>query len=330
MGLNSGMSNTLSDNKQTHATRVFTAIESKAAAATSMVAASWARSVRLHGLLPDGARPTERHGQSELSQRQERLQRVLHVSGRTLDRLYSTIALSGCGIFLCDSDGVVLERLTSDGGATEFDSSGLSIGADWSEASQGTNGIGTCIAEGRAVSIQREQHFIASNIAMSCMGAPIFDAQGALAAVLDISSCRADIEGPVVQLIAQAVSDAAGQIEADHFCDFHSGLRILRGAGDRTRSPVLLAVDADDLVVGATLAARKQFGLPLRTDFTPKPASDVLGDSKARGTGFESAERRELRRAIARADGNMSEAARALGVSRSTLYRRASKLGLVN
>ena len=203
------MSNTLSDNKQTHATRVFTAIESKAAAATSMVAASWARSVRLHGLLPDGARPTERHGQSELSQRQERLQRVLHVSGRTLDRLYSTIALSGCGIFLCDSDGVVLERLTSDGGATEFDSSGLSIGADWSEASQGTNGIGTCIAEGRAVSIQREQHFIASNIAMSCMGAPIFDAQGALAAVLDISSCRADIEGPVVQLIAQAVSDAA-------------------------------------------------------------------------------------------------------------------------
>ena len=44
----------------------------------------------------------------------------------------------------------------------------------------------------------------------------------------------------------QAVSDAAGQIEADHFCDFHSGLRILRGAGDRTRSPVLLAVDADE------------------------------------------------------------------------------------
>ncbi|MGB2178212.1 MAG: helix-turn-helix domain-containing protein, partial [Hyphomonas sp.] len=36
----------------------------------------------------------------------------------------------------------------------------------------------------------------------------------------------------------------------------------------------------------------------------------------------------ELRRAIARANGNMAAAARALGISRATLYRRMDQLGL--
>jgi transcriptional regulator of acetoin/glycerol metabolism len=35
-----------------------------------------------------------------------------------------------------------------------------------------------------------------------------------------------------------------------------------------------------------------------------------------------------VRRAIAQADGNVSAAARALGVSRATLYRKMQRLGL--
>ena len=87
-------------------------------------------------------------------------------------------------------------------------------------------------------------------------------------------------------------------------------------------------MDAYDLVVGATRSARRRYGLPLDADFNPTPAADLLGDTESRGVGFESAERRELKRALARAGGNMSAAARALGVSRATLYRRASKAGL--
>ena len=40
------------------------------------------------------------------------------------------------------------------------------------------------------------------------------------------------------------------------------------------------------------------------------------------------AERAELKRAILRANGNMSEAARSLGVGRATLYRRLNRLGM--
>lgn len=317
-------------NNTPHAETVFKAIGTGNAAAQSMVVASWARSVHLHGLAPDLSLKVQRWSDFELAGRRGNLSRVLHVSKPTMERLSGMVSLAGCGVFLCDMDGVILQTHNAPGDDKDFKAMGLVAGADWSEKTQGTNGIGTCIAEGRAVSIHQNQHFSAQNTALNCMGAPIFDAQGSLAAVLDISACRDDLNSAMSGMIAQAVSDAAGQIEADHFCDVYSGLRILRGAADNKRAPVLLAVDADDLVVGATRAARKAYGLPARSAFTPKPTSDLLDDAQTRGVGFESAERREMTRAIARADGNMSEAARQLGVSRATFYRRAKKLGLLS
>lgn len=312
-----------------HADKVLQTIESGTAAATSMVAASWARSLNVRGLAPDLSYSPIRHDDRDLRERRDSLARLLHVSPSSLDRLFSTVSLAGCGIFLCDSEGVILHQMSASGDETDFEKAGLAVGNDWSERLQGTNGIGTCIVEGRPVTIQFDQHFHASNTVMSCMGAPMFGAEGELSAVLDISSCRRDMTSPMVQLISSAVCDTAGQIEADHFCEKYAGTRILRGEGDKKRAPVLLAVDSNDLVIGATRAARKQYGLPIKAVIDPKPATDLIGDSESRGVGLESAERREMKRAIARAGGNMSEAARQLGVSRATFYRRATKLGLL-
>uniref|UniRef100_UPI0035146029 helix-turn-helix domain-containing protein n=1 Tax=Pseudooceanicola sp. TaxID=1914328 RepID=UPI0035146029 len=68
---------------------------------------------------------------------------------------------------------------------------------------------------------------------------------------------------------------------------------------------------------------RRSSDLPLR----PRPASDLFGRDDG-PTGFEKAERAAVVRALARAGGNVSEAARALGVGRATLYRRMKRLGL--
>ena len=43
---------------------------------------------------------------------------------------------------------------------------------------------------------------------------------------------------------------------------------------------------------------------------------------------LRAAERAELQRPLARTDGNMSAAARDLGIGRATLYRRLKRLGL--
>ena len=234
-----------------HADHVREVALSRSAAARSAIAASWARSLTTHGLAPDAPRRDVRIDADGLKHHREALGRMLAISDPVMDRLYASLGLAGCSIFLCDTGGIVLDQRTPDSDEGMFQSAGLWQGADWSESAQGTNGIGTCIAEERVITIYRDQHFHDTNTVMTCMGAPVFDELGELAAVLDVSSCRSDLTQPFATLIAQTVADAARQIEADHFQSFFSGQRIVRGRGDGQRGAVLFAVDANDLVIGA-------------------------------------------------------------------------------
>ncbi|TIS71510.1 MAG: sigma-54-dependent Fis family transcriptional regulator, partial [Mesorhizobium sp.] len=58
----------------------------------------------------------------------------------------------------------------------------------------------------------------------------------------------------------------------------------------------------------------------------PIPAADLLGWAEQGPECLAEAERGVLQRALARADGNVSAAAQALGISRATLHRKLSRL----
>jgi transcriptional regulator of acetoin/glycerol metabolism len=180
-----------------------------------------------------------------------------------------------------------------------------------------TNGIGTCLAEQRPVVILREQHFHTRNRKMSCMGAPIFDEQARLAGVLDVSSCRGDLMGDIAHLIATVIADAARRIESEAFRAAFPDCRIVVAPAHGYRGSALLAVDRYDLVIGATRTARQTLGLTANN--LVRPLADVLANSRQM-SDLRAAERAELQRALARTDGNMSAAARDLGIGRATLY----------
>lgn len=311
-----------------HADHVRAVALSNSASGRSLLAASWARSLKHYSLNPEATTETARLDAAALRASRDCLGPMLAASAPVMDRLHASLGLAGCGILLCDADGVVLEQRTPPGDRDTFEAAGLCRGAVWSEATEGTNGIGTSIAEERVVTVFRDQHFRDRNTIMSCMGAPVFNERGQLAAVLDVSSCRTDMNRAMACIVAQMVAEAARQIEADHFQSMFSQQRILRGVGDGQHSSVLLAVDSDDLVVGATRGARRLYRLEDVSLAAPRPADEILGDAARRGIGLDSAERRELKRALARANGNMAAAARMLGISRATLYRRANRLGL--
>jgi len=90
----------------------------------------------------------------------------------------------------------------------------------------------------------------------------------------------------------------------------------------------LLAVDADDLVVGATRAARQALGLSQACLQKSLPAAEVLTKSNGVTENLAMAERGVLQRALVRAEGNVKAAAEALGMSRATLYRKLRRLDL--
>ncbi|MBV7407836.1 GAF domain-containing protein [Maritimibacter sp. DP1N21-5] len=309
-----------------HVEKVMQTAASNSAAARSRLAASWRRSVVKHGLDPSERGAAHIIDAPTLGRRQRKHARFMTVAAPRLDRLYSLLGASGCAVFLTDTDGVILDQRLADGDRPAFESWGLRPGADWSEAREGTNGIGTCLAENRSLIIHRDEHFYARNIAMSCIDAPIYGPDGQLVAALDVSSARADQTEGFNRLIAAQVTQTARAIEEAHFRATYACERIVMGDAGDSDAAVLLAIDDDDLVVGATREARRLFDLGADA-FAPRPAADLLGHEED-AKGFEKAERTVVVRALARTGGNVSEAARSLGVGRATLYRRMKRLGL--
>ncbi|GGO98868.1 GAF domain-containing protein [Stakelama pacifica] len=307
-----------------HQDQVEEVLGSPTRAAQSLVAASWCRSGLKHGLnAGDHRAPTIVSG-SELTVRRQRHELMLDVARPLLDQLFQTVAATGCAVMLSDRDGVILEARSKPGDREMFEQVGLTLGGVWSEGSEGTNGIGTCLVEGCAVTIHRDQHFASRNIGISCMDAPVYDAAGRLTGALDISNCRDDHTEATATLVQKIVQDAARRIERALFCRSFEGNRIIDAnlpGGDTA----LLAVDRDDLIVGATRAARRRFSL---TDASlgRRGAAEVLGGPSL--DSFRDADGAILRRALAQANGNATQAAKALGIGRATLYRRMDRAGI--
>jgi transcriptional regulator of acetoin/glycerol metabolism len=297
-------------------------------AASSALAASWRRSGSLHALDPASRTPSQRVPGEEVAKARERMGPMLVAAQASIDRLFLAVGGVGCSVVLADSSGVVVDRRGASCDDITFNDWGLWTGAIWSEKFEGTNGIGTSIVEQRAVTIDRDQHFFSRNSGLFCTTAPIFDEQGQLAAALDVSSCRADLTEGFARLIGAAVADAARLIEAENFRLAYPQARILLAPAREQGGASLLAVDRDDLVIGATRAARLALGLSSAALARSMPASDLIGRAKAETDDIEAAERAVLQRALARSGGNVSKAAKGLNLSRATLHRKMNQLGL--
>lgn len=301
-----------------HAARVEATLATNAPA-RSALAASWRRSSEHHKLDPAADSAPHRLGEAELRDHRDAMGPLLHAARPSLDRLYQAVGGSGCCVLLADRNGVPVDRRGASVDDPVFRGWGLWTGAVWDESSVGTNGIGTCLIEHRPLTIHRDQHFLAKNASLSCSAAPIWDHDAKLAGVLDVSSCRADLTDGFVDLIRLALADAARRIEAEVFRLAFPDARIVLAENGG-----LLAVDRDDLIVGASRAARQELGLTAERLGTPLPARDLLETGRA-GESLDHAERAVLTRALARAGGNVSAAAAALGISRATLHRKLKR-----
>lgn len=312
-----------------HSDHVQAVAHHASAAASSPVAASWRRCMTVHGLSPEEARSPLRLDERAFRAAREESGALLEQARGEIDRLFATVGKAGCCLLLTDGNGVALERRGAAGDDDDFRGIGLWSGTLWSEASVGTNGIGTAIADERPIVIYRDQHFLSRNTGLSCATAPIRDHRGRVTAAIDISTCREDAGEMAMTILSQAVRDAAARIESNLFHRAFRGHRVLLVPAEGKASPALLAIDRDDLVLGATRAARLTLGIDDVRIAAGIPASDLLNDRPAgEHDDLDDAERAALRRVLSRAGGNVSAAAECLGISRATLYRKMKKLSV--
>ena len=204
-----------------HARQVLTVTQGKALlqgpGSDPSIARSWLRCLEDYHLDPaQSVAPTVlEHGR--LLESRERLQQVLQIAGNEMNSLHQQLSGAGHAVLLTDARGVILNCVTAPTERRIFERAGLWLGADWSEACEGTNGIGTCLVERQALTIHQDEHFRGRHTGLTCSASPVFDPHGELLAVLDVSSARPDMSRQSQFHTMALVNLSAKMIESCYF-----------------------------------------------------------------------------------------------------------------
>jgi len=104
-----------------------------------------------------------------------------------METLYQQIVNTHNMVILTDAQGLILHSCGDDDFLKEADKVALRRGVDWSEASKGTNAIGTALVAGEPIVVHANEHYLKVNHFLTCSCAPVFDPYGAIVGALDIS-----------------------------------------------------------------------------------------------------------------------------------------------
>src|SRR5258708_999081 len=241
----------------THAEHVYSVAERRMSApGAEHVSISWQRCANTHGLDPVGSAAPRILTRCELGELREPLEDLILSAQEELDRLFGLVRQAGYTVLFCDTTGSAIEHRGDDAEANRLERCRTWLGGVWSEDVEGTNGIGTCIAEERSVTIHRDQHFRSRHIDLSCSGAPVFGPHGRLMAVLDVSAIDPALSDSAHALTGALTVMAARAIEERFFRERFRSHWIIAVALPEGSPGILLAVDGDQSIVGANRTAR--------------------------------------------------------------------------
>jgi transcriptional regulator of acetoin/glycerol metabolism len=197
-----------------HADRIQAIVEGRVPAEDAReLASSWDRCLSSHRI--DPVRRARAHvlTAAELKRHREPLEGLIRAGADELDRLQDVVGRGDYAVLLCDPQGVVVDHRVSPAQADAFEEWGLYKGGLFSEEMEGTNGIGTAIAERRTVTVHCRQHFRTQYTTMSCSCAPILDAEGRMIAAVDVTSLDPSVSERSHGLTGALVSATARAIE---------------------------------------------------------------------------------------------------------------------
>lgn len=215
-----------------HAQQVLTVTQGKShlhgPGSDPSIARSWLRCLEDYHLDPalTMAPTVLEHGR--VLESRERLQQVLQIAGNEMTSLHQQLSGAGHAVLLTDARGVILNCVTAPAERKIFERAGLWLGADWSEACEGTNGIGTCLVERQSLTIHQDEHFRGRHTGLTCSASPVFDPHGELLAVLDVSSARHEVSRQSQFHTMALVNLSAKMIESCYFLRYFDNQWLLR------------------------------------------------------------------------------------------------------
>ncbi len=207
----------------------------------AIVVDSWRRCLETYQLDPAQAREAVIVSQTRLREHRQQAEDLVHIARSGLERLYRQVAEQNYVLLLSDRQGVTVEFLGDPSFNNNLRKAGLYLGSEWSEPRAGTCAVGACIATGEALTIHQTDHFDITHTPLSCTAAPIYDTQGSLAAVLDISLLSSPILKTSQNMARHLVSSTVRRIELANLMANSRHDLVLRFAG----APEFLDVDPE-------------------------------------------------------------------------------------
>ncbi len=248
-----------------HANRILEVVQRGARNVTSdAVAHSWARCLNEHGLDPSQKRRPPVLSRTELPSRRDRMADVIDCARYEMTTLYQQLGDPESAVVLTDTQGVILHMVSSQEFERVVQPLGLEIGAVWSEAEAGTNGMGTCAAEERPVVVQQTDHFLSQYTALTCSAVPVYDPAGDMCAVLDVSSRSTQAQQHLLVLLGMTARMIENRLIDMRFRDAHPIHFHSRPEFVYTLHEGKLVVDDDGQILAANRNALLQLGMPVR------------------------------------------------------------------
>ena len=282
--------------------------EGRPTARDELITNSWRRCIDGHKLDPTVLRPAVIVEDGRLREHREAMEELLRTARFGVEALYSQISGLGYLLLLTDQNGITLDYIGDSAVSEKARSAGLHHGFDWSETLAGTNGVGTTIATGEALVVHKSDHFDATHIPLTCTAAPIFDAAGKLAAVLDVAALTSPEEKSSQFLALQMVKNFAHRIEAANLIRSCSRNWIVKLTSNRALAEVdteyVLVLDSSGNITGFNNLGARLLAEEFATDwrntamFIGRPISDAFDceiDSLTRYVASHSIERNVVR-----------------------------------
>lgn len=288
-------------------------------------------------------------------------QPLLHAAGPVIQSLTRAMANTRYFAILTDASGLVINVNGPVDRHNPQASTIARVGVDLSERAVGTTAIGATLAELQPVWLHRGEHFFDATSVYSCAGAPIWGPDGQCVGMLDLTGVNV-VEQPALKHLvtqsARSIENALARARPHRLLLSLSWPGRLPGEA----SDGLVCVDADGQITALNRAAADMLGIvpglapghcsdvfavPVETLFdmarrqggpleVPLWSGLRLNVSAQLSPGSERSpvhttgqalplkdvETAMIRKAVDDARGNVKEAARALGISRATVYRK--------
>ena len=245
-----------------HAHRIIEVVQRGALSLTSdAVAQSWARCMNVHGLDPRQRRRPPVLGGDEMPGRRSRMADVIDCARYEMTTLYQQMGDPQSAVVLTDTQGVILHMVSSQEFERMAQPLGLEIGAVWSEKEAGTNGMGTCVAEAQPVVVQQTDHFLSQYTGLTCSAVPIYDPQGRMTAVLDVSSSSGQAQQHLLVLLGMTARMIENRLMDMRFPESHPIHFHSRPEFVYTLHEGKLVVDDAGEVLAANRSALLQLGI---------------------------------------------------------------------